>query len=103
MMIDYAASKAALITLTKSVAIHLARRGVRANVVAPGPTWTPLNEADQHMPPDGLAHIGSDGPLGRAAQPEEIAPTYVYLASDADSSYTVGEVITVTGGMADTR
>ncbi|GAA2477206.1 SDR family oxidoreductase [Streptomyces longisporus] len=102
-MIDYAASKAALITLTKSVAIHLARRGVRANVVAPGPTWTPLNEADPHMPPDGLAHIGSDAPLGRAAQPEEIAPTYVYLASDADSSYTVGEVIAVTGGMVDTR
>lgn len=92
-----------MITLTKSVAIHLARRGVRANVVAPGPTWTPLNEADQHMPPDGLAHIGSDGPLDRAAQPEEIAPTYVYLVSDADSSYTVGEVITVTGGMVDTR
>ncbi|MFG1664651.1 SDR family oxidoreductase [Streptomyces sp. Y7] len=102
-MIDYAASKAALIALTKSVAIHLAQRGVRANVVAPGPTWTPLNEADQHMPPDGLAQIGSDAPLGRAAQPEEIAPTYVYLASDADSSYTVGEVIAVTGGMVDTR
>lgn len=102
-MIDYAASKAALITLTKSVATHLAQRGVRANVVAPGPTWTPLNEADQNMPPDGLAHIGSEAPLGRTAQPEEIAPTYVYLASDADSSYTVGEVIAVTGGIVDTR
>ncbi|MFE8992317.1 SDR family oxidoreductase [Streptomyces collinus] len=102
-MIDYAASKAALITLTKSVATHLAKRGVRANVVAPGPTWTPLNEADPHMPPDGLAHIGSEAPLERAAQPEEIAPTYVYLASDADSSYTVGEVIAVTGGIVDTR
>ncbi|WP_338785255.1 SDR family oxidoreductase [Streptomyces sp. DG1A-41] len=101
--IDYAASKAALITLTKSVAVHLAKRGVRANVVAPGPTWTPLNEADPHMPPDGLAHIGSEAPLQRAAQPEEIAPTYVYLASDADSSYTVGEVIAVTGGIVDTR
>ncbi|MEU9270079.1 SDR family oxidoreductase [Streptomyces sp. NPDC048251] len=102
-MIDYAASKAALITLNKSMASHLANRGVRANVVAPGPTWTPLNEADQHMPPDGLAHIGTEGPLGRAAQPEEIAPTYVYLASDADSSYTVGEVIAVTGGITDSR
>jgi NAD(P)-dependent dehydrogenase (short-subunit alcohol dehydrogenase family) len=102
-MIDYAASKAALITLTKSIAPHLAERGVRANVVAPGPTWTPLNEADQHMPPEGLARIGSEAPLGRAAQPEEIAPTYVYLASDADSSYTVGEVIAVTGGIVDTR
>ncbi|MGW2383254.1 SDR family oxidoreductase [Streptomyces sp. NPDC001658] len=102
-MIDYAASKAALITLTKSFAVHLAKRGVRANVVAPGPTWTPLNEADRHMPPDGLAHIGSEAPIERAAQPEEIAPTYVYLASDADSSYTVGEVIAVTGGIVDTR
>ncbi|CAM5541087.1 SDR family oxidoreductase OS=Streptomyces violarus OX=67380 GN=FHS41_005067 PE=3 SV=1 [Streptomyces violarus] len=103
-MIDYAASKAALITLTKSVAVHLAKRGVRANVVAPGPTWTPLNEADQRRP------AGRTGPRSaarprweRAAQPEEIAPTYVYLASDADSSYTVGEVIAVTGGIVDTR
>lgn len=92
-----------MIALTKSVAVHLAERGVRANVVAPGPTWTPLDEADQNMPPDGLARIGSEAPLGRAAQPEEIAPTYVCLASDADSSYTVGEVIAVTGGMVDTR
>ncbi|GAA2365702.1 hypothetical protein GCM10010246_68160 [Streptomyces cuspidosporus] len=70
---------------------------------APDPVQFPLNEADQHMPPDGLAHIGSEAPPSRAAQPEEIAPTYVYLASDADSSYTVGEVIAVTGGIVDTR
>jgi NAD(P)-dependent dehydrogenase (short-subunit alcohol dehydrogenase family) len=89
--------------VTKSVAVHLAKRGVRANVVAPGPTWTPLNEADPHMPPDGLAQIGIEAPLERAAQPEEIAPRYVYLASDADSSYTVGEDIAVTGGIVDTR
>ncbi|MFC9502170.1 SDR family oxidoreductase [Streptomyces sp. NPDC057002] len=69
-MIDYAAPKAALITLTKSAAVHPARRGVRANVVVPGPTWTPLNKADPHMPPDGLAHIGSEAPLERAARPE---------------------------------
>ncbi|CAL9405468.1 putative oxidoreductase YghA [Streptomyces sp. enrichment culture] len=80
-----------------------ARYGVRANVVAPDPTWTPLNEADPHMPPDGLAHLGSEAPLERAAQPEEIAPTHVYLASGPDSSYTVGEVIAVTGGIVDTR
>ncbi|WP_093802139.1 SDR family oxidoreductase [Streptomyces sp. Wb2n-11] len=102
-MIDYAAAKAALITFTKSIAPHLAKRGVRANVVAPGPTWTVLNVADQHMPLDGLAQVGSETPLGRPAQPEEIAPTYVYLASDADSSFTVGEVIAVTGGETDTR
>nr|WP_239096179.1 SDR family oxidoreductase [Streptomyces sp. SID11385] len=102
-MIDHAASKAAVITFTKSIAPHLAGRGVRADVVAPGPTWTPLNEADANMPPDGLARIGSESPVGRAAQPEELAPTYVYLASEADSPYTVGEVIAVTGGITDTR
>ncbi|WP_053674335.1 SDR family oxidoreductase [Streptomyces sp. NRRL B-1140] len=102
-MIDHTASEAALITLTKSVATHLAKRGARANVVAPGSTWTPLNEADPHVPPDGLAHIGGEAPLERAAQPEEIAPTHVYLTSDADSGYTVGEVIAVTGGIGDTR
>jgi NAD(P)-dependent dehydrogenase (short-subunit alcohol dehydrogenase family) len=102
-MIDYAAAKAALITFTKSIAPHLASRGVRANIVAPGPTWTPLNTADPHMPPEDLAQVGSETPIGRPAQPEEIAPTYVFLASDADSSYITGEVIAVTGGETDTR
>ncbi|MET9550619.1 SDR family oxidoreductase [Streptomyces sp. NPDC006627] len=102
-MIDYAASKAALITFTKSIAPHLAKQGVRANVVAPGPVWTVLNTADPHMPKDGLSQVGSETPLGRPAQPEELAPAYVYLASDADSSFTVGEVIAVTGGETDTR
>ncbi|MEV5439356.1 SDR family oxidoreductase [Streptomyces sp. NPDC052682] len=102
-MIDYAASKAALITFTKSIAPHLASRGVRANVVAPGPTWTVLNAADQHMPSQDLAQVGSETPLGRPAQPEEIAPAYVFLASDADSSFVTGEVIAVTGGETDTR
>ncbi|MGW5694348.1 SDR family oxidoreductase [Streptomyces asiaticus] len=87
----------------KSIAPHLAERGVRANIVAPGPTWTVLNNSDDHMPREGLADLGSEAPLGRPAQPEEIAPAYVYLASDADSSYTVGEVIAVMGGIVDTR
>lgn len=103
MMMDYAASKAAQIIFTKSIASHLARRGVRANVVAPGPTWTVLNVAGQRFPDDYLKNLGSSDPMGRVAQPEEMAPTYVYLASDADSSYTVGEVIAVTGGMTDSR
>ncbi|KAF4406836.1 MULTISPECIES: SDR family oxidoreductase [Streptomyces] len=102
-MIDYAASKAALVNFTKSIASHLAKDGIRANVVAPGPTWTVLNVADQNMPEEGLAQLGSEGPLGRVAQPEEMAPAYVYLASDADSSYTVGEIIAVTGGLTGTR
>ncbi|MEW2359910.1 SDR family oxidoreductase [Spirillospora sp. NPDC029432] len=102
-MIDYAASKAALVNFTKSIASHLAKDGIRANVVAPGPTWTVLNIADQNMPQDGLAQLGSEGPMGRVAQPEELAPAYVYLASDADSSYTVGEILAVTGGLTTTR
>jgi len=102
-MIDYAASKAALVNFTKSIASHLAKDGIRANVAAPGPTWTVLNIADQNMPEEGLAQLGSEGPMGRVAQPEEIAPAYVYLASDADSSYTAGEIIAVTGGLTTTR
>ncbi|WP_229377402.1 SDR family oxidoreductase [Streptomyces sp. VRA16 Mangrove soil] len=104
MMMDYAASKAAQIIFTKSIASHLARRGVRANVVAPGPTWTVLNLAGQRFPDDYLEkNLASSDPMARAAQPEELAPAYVYLASEVDSSYTIGETIAVTGGMTDTR
>lgn len=102
-MIDYAASKAAQIVFTKSIAPDLAKRGIRANIVAPGPTWTVLNVADQHMPQQGLAHVGSEASEERPAQPEEIAPAYVYLASDADASYTTSEVVAVTGGLTVTR
>ncbi|MEE4590436.1 SDR family oxidoreductase [Streptomyces sp. DSM 41524] len=62
-----------------------------------------VNNSDDHMPREGLADLGSEAPLDRPAQPEDIAPAYVYLASDADSSYTVGEVIAVTRGIVDTR
>ncbi|WP_328707640.1 SDR family oxidoreductase [Streptomyces mesophilus] len=104
MMMDYAASKAAQIVFTKSIASHLAKRGVRANVVAPGPTWTVLNLAGQRFPDDYLKqNLASADPMGRAAQPEELAPAYVYLAAEADSSYTIGETIAVTGGMTDSR
>ncbi|MFF7556386.1 SDR family oxidoreductase [Streptomyces olivaceus] len=103
MMMDYAASKAAVVAFTKSIASHLAERGVRANVVSPGPTWTVLNVAGQRFPDDYLTDLGSSSPMGRVAQPEEVAPAYVYLASDADSSFTVGEVVAVTGGLTDTR
>ncbi|MFZ3599027.1 SDR family oxidoreductase [Streptomyces sp. BH104] len=104
MMMDYAASKAAQIMFTKSIASHLAKRGVRANVVAPGPTWTVLNLAGQRFPDDYLKeNLAAADPMGRAAQPEELAPAYVYLASEPDSSYTIGETIAVTGGMTDSR
>ncbi|MGW5211226.1 SDR family oxidoreductase [Streptomyces sp. NPDC004051] len=103
MMMDYAASKAAVVVFTKSIASHLAQRGIRANVVSPGPTWTVLNLAGQRFPDDYLTNLGASAPMGRVAQPEEVAPAYVHLASDADSSFTVGEVIAVTGGLTDTR
>ncbi|KOG87615.1 hypothetical protein ADK38_24460, partial [Streptomyces varsoviensis] len=101
LMMDYAASKAAVVVFTKSIAPHLVQRGIRANVVAPGPTWTPLNLAGQRFTDDYLTELGTQTPMGRVAQPEEIAPAFVYLASDADSSYTVGETIAATGGYTD--
>lgn len=102
-MIDYAATKAAMVAFTKSLVPHLAPKGIRANVVAPGPTWTPLNVADQGMRMARIVELGSGTPLGRPAQPEELAPAYVFLASDADSSYLTGEIIAVTGGTTVTR
>ena len=66
------------------------------NCVAPGPVWTVLNPADR--PPDEVARFGKDTPMGRPAQPEEIAPAFVYLASNADSSYVTGEILTLLGG-----
>ncbi|WP_251075118.1 SDR family oxidoreductase [Streptomyces sp. ISL-12] len=103
MMMDYAASRAAVVASTKSVSSHLAQRGVRADVVSPGPTWTVLDVSGQRFPDDCLTNLGSSSPMGRVAQPEEVAPAYVYLASDADSSFTVGEIVAVTGGLTDTR
>jgi len=73
-------------------------RGIRVNAVAPGPVWTPLNASDPGMSPDEVAQFGADYPMGRPAQPEEIAPAYVFLASDADSSYITGSVVEILGG-----
>lgn len=95
---DYSATKGAINAFTKALAQHLIPRGIRANVVAPGPVWTPLNPSDAGMTPDKVAKFGSQSPMGRAAQPEELAPAYVYLASDADSSYVTGIVLQVMGG-----
>jgi NAD(P)-dependent dehydrogenase (short-subunit alcohol dehydrogenase family) len=95
---DYAASKGAIHTLTKVLAKQLASRGIRVNCVAPGPVWTPLNIADEGQPAEKVAQFGSKTPLGRPAQPEELAPAYVFLASDADSSFITGEILAVMGG-----
>jgi NAD(P)-dependent dehydrogenase (short-subunit alcohol dehydrogenase family) len=95
---DYSASKGAIHALTKTLAQELLPRGIRVNAVAPGPVWTPLNPSDAGLDAEGVARFGADSPIGRPAQPEELAPAYVYLASDADSSYTTGIVLQVMGG-----
>ena len=95
-LLDYATTKGAIHAFTKALAQNLIDRGIRVNCVAPGPVWTPLNPSDK--PPSEVAEFGSDTPMERPAQPEEIAPAYVYFASEADSSYVTGEVLTLLGG-----
>ena len=95
-LLDYASTKGAIHAFTKSLAQNLVERGIRVNCVAPGPVWTPLNPSDQK--PKDVAQFGADTPMKRPAQPEEIAPAYVYFASEADSSYVTGEVLTLLGG-----
>jgi NAD(P)-dependent dehydrogenase (short-subunit alcohol dehydrogenase family) len=95
---DYSATKGAINAFVKALAQELVKQRIRVNAVAPGPVWTPLNPADSGLPPEKVAEFGSDSPMGRPAQPEEIAPAYVFLASEADSSYITGIVLEVMGG-----
>jgi NAD(P)-dependent dehydrogenase (short-subunit alcohol dehydrogenase family) len=95
-LLDYSATKGAIHAFTKSLAQNLVERGIRVNCVAPGPVWTPLNIADK--PAEKAAEHGKEVPMERPAQPEEIAPAYVFFASTADSSYITGEVLTLLGG-----
>ena len=95
-LLDYAATKGAIHAFTKSLAQNLVERGIRVNCVAPGPVWTPLNPSDKKA--EDVAKFGADTPLKRPAQPEEIAPAFVYFASEVDSSYVTGEVLTLLGG-----
>lgn len=95
-LLDYSATKGAIHAFTKSLAQMLVERGIRVNCVAPGPVWTPLNVADKE--PEDVAEHGKKTPMQRPAQPEEIAPAYVFFASEADSSYITGEVLTLLGG-----
>lgn len=95
-LLDYASTKGAIHAFTKSLAQNLVERGIRVNCVAPGPVWTPLNPADKEA--EDVAEFGADQPMKRPAQPEEIAPAFVYFASEIDSSYVTGEVLTLLGG-----
>ncbi len=95
-LLDYASTKGAIHAFTKSLAQMLVERKIRVNCVAPGPVWTPLNVADK--PAEKVAEHGKKTPMERAAQPEEVAPAYVFFASEADSSYITGEVLTLLGG-----
>ena len=95
-LLDYSATKGAIHAFTKSLAQNLLDKGIRVNCVAPGPVWTPLNPADQ--PAEKVAEFGSGTPIGRPAQPEEVAPAYVFFAAPSDSSYITGEIITLLGG-----
>jgi NAD(P)-dependent dehydrogenase (short-subunit alcohol dehydrogenase family) len=95
---DYSATKGAINAFTKALSMQLIERGIRVNAVAPGPVWTPLNPSDAGLPPEKVAKFGTQSPMGRPAQPEEVAPAYVFLASDADSSFITGIVLQVMGG-----
>ncbi|KKK07661.1 SDR family oxidoreductase [Micromonospora sp. HK10] len=94
-LLDYATTKAAIANFTKALALDLADRGIRVNAVAPGPIWTPLIPAT--MPTEKVKQFGTDTPLGRPGQPAELAPAYVFFASQ-ESSYVTGEILGVTGG-----
>jgi NAD(P)-dependent dehydrogenase (short-subunit alcohol dehydrogenase family) len=95
-LLDYASTKGAIHAFTKSLAQNLVERGIRVNCVSPGPVWTPLNVVDK--PAEEAGKHGEDTPMKRPAQPDEIAPAFVFFASEADSSYITGEVLTLLGG-----
>jgi len=94
-LIDYSATKGALVSLTRSLSMSLAKQGIRVNAVAPGPIWTPLIPST--IDADKVSTFGSDTPMQRPGQPEELAPSYVFLASDY-SSYMSGQVLHINGG-----
>jgi len=94
-LVDYASTKAAIVGFTRSLALSLADKGIRVNGVAPGPIWTPLIPSTFEA--DEVATFGSDVPMGRAGQPEEVAPAFVFLAS-SDSSYMTGQMLHPNGG-----
>jgi NAD(P)-dependent dehydrogenase (short-subunit alcohol dehydrogenase family) len=95
-LLDYSMTKGGIHAFTRSLAAHLIDRGIRVNAVAPGPVWTPLNPADKSA--EKVAQFGAQTPMKRPAQPEEIAPAFVFLAAPSCSSYITGEILPVIGG-----
>jgi NAD(P)-dependent dehydrogenase (short-subunit alcohol dehydrogenase family) len=95
-LLDYSMTKGGIHAFARSLATHLMPKDIRVNVVAPGPVWTPLNPADKD--PEAASQFGGQTPMRRPAQPEELAPAYVFLASPQTSSYITGEILPVIGG-----
>jgi NAD(P)-dependent dehydrogenase (short-subunit alcohol dehydrogenase family) len=95
-LLDYSMTKGAIHAFVRSLGSHLVDRGIRVNAIAPGPVWTPLNPADK--PAEAVAKFGSDTPMKRPAQPEEIAPAFVFMAAPSCASYITGEVLPIIGG-----
>ena len=95
-LMDYTTTKGAIVSFTRSLASALVERGIRVNAVAPGPVWTPLIPST--YAPEAVSHFGQGTPMGRAGQPAEMAPSYVFLASNLDSSYMTGQVLHLDGG-----
>lgn len=95
-LLDYSMTKGGIHAFTKALSANLIDKGIRVNAVAPGPVWTPLNPSEK--PPEKVATFGADTPMKRPAQPEEIAPAYVFFASPQCSSYITGEILPIVGG-----